>query len=555
MTRLDDLYAIEDPRRLFLKATEAINQHQEDVDEIAAIRAGAIAALYAQGYSYKELAETLGMSAPRVGQLVTASGEAAIKVLRSWFVIERRLEEVARIAKPSMDSRSQPRIYSAAINALVESGRIEPQIICDLDSIREIRNHLVHGRAQIATETAEDILDTAVHLNAMLTIWINDERAKLGATATQKSAGLTPRSRSLSSVDQAHQKLARLAKDESTLRKRLSDANAAAAKARATASTKRQQAARTSSGSMARSYLSSAESADKKAASEDNKAADASKKLSDLARRRASAVKELESADRASERSRSAAEGRRRTEERRHAQEVVARLASPTVRYVHEVRTVEPPKPEKLRVLYLTSNPDSNAYLRVDVEVRDVRQAIRKATHRDLVEMDHRPAATPEDLLDGMNEQRPHVIHFAGHGGGYSLLFDDAADNPSGRSVSFDILARALTATDAPPNVLVLNACDTLEGAEVLLDSVPVIIAMAAEISDLAASAFAARFYSAIASAQSVQSAANQGAVAVDLLELSDGWKPALLCRDDIDAGSLILVHVPEAIESGDGIT
>ncbi|MDQ4039134.1 MAG: hypothetical protein M3313_12505 [Actinomycetota bacterium] len=88
-----------------------------------------------------------------------------------------------------------------------------------------------------------------------------------------------------------------------------------------------------------------------------------------------------------------------------------------------------------------------------------------------------------------------------------------------------------------------MNACDTLDGAEVLLESVPVIIAMASSISDLAAAAFAARFYSTVASAQSVRSAVDQGAIAVNLLDLSEGWKPSLLCREGIDAASLILVR------------
>lgn len=551
MTSLEDLYAIEDPRRLFLKATEAINQHQEDVDEIATIRAGAIAALYAQGYSYKELAETLGMSAPRVGQLLAGSdAAAAIEVLRGWFTLERQLGEIAQIVSPSMAS-SQSATYSIAIQALVSSGRVDSKVVRDLDSLREIRNHLVHGRAQVTAEVAEEVLDTAVRLNAILTIWIGDERARLEAVSN--SAGPTTKGRSLSSTNQAQRKLAQLAKDEAVLRKRIGDASSAAAKARATASTKRQQAAKTSSKSMARSYTSSAETADRKAASEERKAADAAKKLSDLAKRKASAIQDLERSNKASERSANAAQARRQASEKRHAQEV-ARLARPTVRYVHEIRTVEPPKPEKLRVLYLTSNPDANAYLRVDVEVREVREAIRKATHRDLVEMDHWPAATPEDLLDGMNEQRPHVVHFAGHGGGYSILFDDGVvENPSGRVVSFELLARALAATDARPKVLVLNACDTLEGAEVLLRSVPIVIAMASSISDLAGSAFAARFYSAVASAQSVQSAVDQGAFAVDLLESSEGWKPTLLCREEIDARSLILVQLPEAAESSGG--
>ena len=210
---------------------------------------------------------------------------------------------------------------------------------------------------------------------------------------------------------------------------------------------------------------------------------------------------------------------------------------------MHEVRVIDPPRPEPLRVLYLTSNPDSNAYLRVDVEVREVRQAVRKADLRDLVQFEHRPAATPEDLLDGLNETRPHVIHFAGHGGGHSLLFDDGKiEGSTGRVGSFDLLARALSATSTPPKVLILNACDTLDGAEVLLESVPIVVAMASSVTDLAATAFAARFYSAVASAQPVSTAVDQGSVAVDLLDLSEGWKPSLLFRDEVDPSQIQLI-------------
>jgi len=542
MATLEELRAIEDPRLLFLLATEAINERQEDVDEIAAIRAGAIAALYAQGYSYRAMADTLGVSAPRVGQLVAASDAAPIEVLRSWFAIEERLEEIARLA-PEAQATQRRSSYSTAIRVLASSGRIDEEMLRELDSIRQLRNHLIHGRAEISDETADNVIDKAIRINAILTLWLGDERERLGTTSSPLTSSPHARRRSVTSIAQAEQKLAQLAKDEAALRKRVSDASSAAAKARATASTKRQQAAKTSSSAMIRSYLSSAETAEKKAASEDRKVADAAKKLGELAKRRADAVKQLDRANQSAERSRNSADNKRRTEEKRHAQEI-ARISRPTVRYVHEVRTVEPPKPEKLRVLYLTSNPDSNSYLRVDVEVREVRQAIRKATHRDLVEMDHRPAATPEDLLDGMNEQRPHVIHFAGHGGDYSILLDNASvEEPSGRAVSFDLLARALAATDSPPKALVLNACDTLEGADVLLESVPIVIAMASSISDLAASAFAARFYSAVASAQSVQAAVDQGAVAVELLDLSEGWKPSLLCREATDPASLILVQ------------
>jgi hypothetical protein len=143
---------------------------------------------------------------------------------------------------------------------------------------------------------------------------------------------------------------------------------------------------------------------------------------------------------------------------------------------------------------------------------RDVQQAVKRALHRDLIDVQYRPAATPEDLLDGLNDVRPHVVHFSGHAGDAAVLFDNAGvDSPQGHEVPFELLARALGATAEPPKLLVLNGCDTLDGAEVRLETTPVVIATATEISDLAASAFTARFYAAVASAQPIGPALHQG--------------------------------------------
>lgn len=337
--------------------------------------------------------------------------------------------------------------------------------------------------------------------------------------------------------------ITRLKKEEAGLTKQRGDAQAATDKARAAARQKRDQAARTTSRSLQDSYLREAERQEKHATTCDKKVSEAAKKLSENATKQRDKNRSLENARRAGQRRQDREDERRRQEEKRHAQEV-ARLARPTVRYIHEVRMVEPPKLERLRVLYLAANPAMN--LRVDAEVRQVREAVRKALHRDLVDLDHRPAATPEDLIDGINEHRPHVVHFSGHGGDAAVLFDDGEiHDPQGRDVPFDLLGRVLGATDTPPTLLLLNACDTLDGADELLTAVPVVIGMAAGISDLAAAVFAARFYSAIANGQSVAAALDQGAVGVDLAGLVEGWKPEPLVRGDIDLGKLILVHPP----------
>lgn len=293
---------------------------------------------------------------------------------------------------------------------------------------------------------------------------------------------------------------------------------------------------------------------EKKAALEDAKVAVAATKLGQLSKELSAAHSNL---DRALQSTTRREDTKRKTEFRRtkredlrrrqtetaHAREV-GRLSSSTIRYVHEVRVIPEPKPEVLRVLYMTANPEGD--LRTEVEVRDVRQAVRSATHRDLIEIAYRPAATPEDLIDGLNELRPHVVHFSGHAGSAAVLFDNASvDSPEGREVTFALLARVLGATSTPPVLLVLNGCDTLDGAEVLLDSTPVIVAMATEITDLAASVFAARFYAAISSAQPVGAAVRQGAVALDLAGLGEGWKPQVLSRSEVDLEDLVLIKPP----------
>ncbi|MPZ71235.1 MAG: CHAT domain-containing protein [Actinobacteria bacterium] len=249
-------------------------------------------------------------------------------------------------------------------------------------------------------------------------------------------------------------------------------------------------------------------------------------------------------------------EGRRR-KEKTHAREL-AHLAQPTVRYIHEIRQVPTPQPEILRVAYLTANPhvtDTDPVtdelvetrIRVDKEIRDVREEVKRAPLRDYIEIEHWPAAQPTDVLNALNDQAPHVLHFSGHGGAQELEFDDGAmDDPEELPVSFVQLAQALGATSKPPLVLVLNACDTLDGAEALLAAVPVVIATARSITDLAANVFAARFYSAIAAGQSVQHAVDQACYAIDVLAGGEGDIIWTLTREDVDLETFALIRAPE---------
>ena len=181
--------------------------------------------------------------------------------------------------------------------------------------------------------------------------------------------------------------------------------------------------------------------------------------------------------------------------------------------------------------------------------MREVQQTLRGAKYRDLVTIDHRPAATAEDLVDALNDVRPHLVHFSGHGWTGGIILDNGdPDDPQNHPVEFDVLAQVLAATSTPPLVLVLNACETLAGADILLPAIPVVIAMADSIDDTAAIVFARSFYAAIASAQPVGIALAQAQVVMRLTSPDGADLPQVIVRNDVDITALVLVHPPGAV-------
>lgn len=325
--------------------------------------------------------------------------------------------------------------------------------------------------------------------------------------------------------DQYKRELAALIKAAAILRTQIGQQEEAAGKARAEAQRKRVAAVRASSSGTRDMYYRQAESEDKKVAAAEKKIGELQKKLGENGDRqlskgtnlRAVLTSEQSSTDRTEEArrrkvkaeddTRSKADAKRRELEKSHAREI-ARLSRPTVHHV----MVREPEPERLRVLYLTASPatDGAPPLRVDAEVNNVLKVLRGAKYRDLVDLQHRPAATVEDLLNGLNDHRPHVVHFSGHAGG-GLLFDNASLIDAGEQlVGYKAVARLLSATDHPPTLVVLNACETLEGAEEILEAAPTVIAMSDTVGDASAAVFATQFYGAIAAAQSIGAAVDQ---------------------------------------------
>lgn len=246
-----------------------------------------------------------------------------------------------------------------------------------------------------------------------------------------------------------------------------------------------------------------------------------------------------------------AAEDRKRQREKVQADrraaadraELEHRIATQEVTLVHVVREVRPPKPEKLRVLLLGASSDGE--LRIGREQQRIRAAVERALHRDRLEFDTRPAATAADLLDGITRFRPHIVHFSGHADVGHLEFERDMDalHEIGQEITASAFRRALAATDDPPVVVLLNACNSAQQAgDLVVDGVPLAIGMSDEIGDGDAIVYATQFYASVANGQSVQSAHLAGQAALELAGLSGVELPVLATSTDIDPATVVLV-------------
>ncbi|GAA3521008.1 CHAT domain-containing protein [Aeromicrobium panaciterrae] len=308
----------------------------------------------------------------------------------------------------------------------------------------------------------------------------------------------------------------------------------------------RQAAHKSKSTSTQSSKLREAERKEKDAASAAKTAADWAKKASRYAAEEASLAVKLSRAEQsealATEKKRQRAQ--HQADQRVAAQQRVleSRVTDAERGLVEMTRELPAPKQEQLRVLILGASSEGD--LRVGREQKRIRAAVESALHRELVELDVRPAATTDDLLDGITKFRPHVVHFSGHSDADLIVFEDEEDGPhAGVIVTAAAFARAVQATDAPPLLVLLNSCNSAAQIDGLVKSVaPFAIGMADSIADADAINYAAQFYAAVANGQSIGSAHASGQAALELAGLDSAELPTLAWADDVDPNAVVLV-------------
>ncbi|HDV9049639.1 TPA: CHAT domain-containing protein [Klebsiella michiganensis] len=197
--------------------------------------------------------------------------------------------------------------------------------------------------------------------------------------------------------------------------------------------------------------------------------------------------------------------------------------------------------PEEITVLFLASNPKDQGQLRLDEEVRSIKEMIRKSHHRDAVKLESCWAVRPGDILQYINEYMPTIVHFSGHGSSNDelVLMDN---NFNTKLVSMESIVQAMSVANDNLRLVFFNTCYSKNQANKVVEHIECAIGMSDSITDDAARTFSAQFYSSLTFGLSVENSFNQAKAALMLEGIPEQNTPTLFMKTGYDAANTYII-------------
>lgn len=204
--------------------------------------------------------------------------------------------------------------------------------------------------------------------------------------------------------------------------------------------------------------------------------------------------------------------------------------------------------PSEITVLFLAASPEDEVHLRLDKEIREIEQRLRQAEYRDSIRFVPKVARQLTDLIQDLNETRPHIVHFSGHGNQAELAFENAEGRA--QPLNNEMLGVVLAATSDRIRLAVFNSCQSAAQAELATEHVSFAIGMETSVEDERAKTFAAQFYNSLGFGKTLAEAFDQAKAQVALSHKDGGDIPQLFEAPGEDPATTVLV-APDRAHAG----
>lgn len=197
--------------------------------------------------------------------------------------------------------------------------------------------------------------------------------------------------------------------------------------------------------------------------------------------------------------------------------------------------------PEKIVVLFLASNPIDQVSLRLDQEAREITEMIGKSKHRDSIRFQTCWAVRPKDILQAINEHKPSIIHFSGHGSeNDEIIFE--TESGQTKVVTKEAIVQTMMASSDEIRLVFFNTCYSRNQAVAVVKHVEAAIGMQTSIGDKAALVFSSQFYSSLGFGLSLEKAFEQAKALLMLEDIPEEETPELFVREGLIAKEIFII-------------
>jgi AAA-like domain/CHAT domain len=185
------------------------------------------------------------------------------------------------------------------------------------------------------------------------------------------------------------------------------------------------------------------------------------------------------------------------------------------------------------RILLLSANPSGTSRLRLDEEMREIKEGLKRSKERDRYFLYRAEAIRYRDIHRAILEFEPHIIHFSGHGAGEEgLVFEDEVGQI--KLIDANALAGLFSLFADQVQCVVLNACYSQYQAAEIARHINYVVGMSRAIQDRAAVEFAVGFYDALGAGKDYNFAYKLGCSLIQVAGIPQNLIPQLITKNNL---------------------